>query len=405
MPKRYPCGGVGRRQFLAGVAGLPILAGSHASAQEPKAARDPKATDGKLGAPGPYPGRVVEARNPGMIKDGVKNRDEIKKSLGVALTNLTGADDPVQGWRSFFEPGDVVGIKVVPNGYPLAYSSPELMLEVIEGLKSAGVKTKDMIVFDRYREELLPSRLPEALPAEILWGGLTPEGDGTQLRQKWPGNDPVAGYDPDEFMQMNLVHHGADLKDDRNFRSHLGLLVTRRVNKLVMLPVLKDHGSAGVTGALKNMSHGLVNNVARSHSTPDTNVCNQFIPQVVSHPIIRKKCVLQIMDAIRGVYQGGPFAPEANARWTWEYNALLVATDPVALDHIEWDIIDAKRKEVGLAPVGAVGRLGADSEREGFDIRQPQHIALAANLGLGIFDHKSPQGRRFQIDHRVVKVG
>ena len=33
-----------------------------------------------------------------------------------------------------------------------------------------------------------------------------------------------------------------------------------------MLPVLKDHGSAGVTGALKNMSHGSVNNVARSHS-------------------------------------------------------------------------------------------------------------------------------------------
>ena len=50
---------------------------------------------------------------------------------------------------------------------------------------------------------------------------------------------------------MNLVHHGADPKDDRNFRSHLGLLVTRRVNKLVLLPVLKDHGSAGVTGALR----------------------------------------------------------------------------------------------------------------------------------------------------------
>src|ERR1700733_15812308 len=113
-------------------------------------------------------------------------------------------------------------------------------------------------------------------------------------------------------MEMNLVHKGYDPKDDRNLRSHLGLVVTRRVNKLVMLPVVKDHGSAGVTGALKNMSHGLVNNVARSHSTPDTNACNQFIPQVVAHPILRKKCVLQIMDGIRAVYQGGPFALEAN---------------------------------------------------------------------------------------------
>ena len=404
MPKPHPCGGVGRRRFLAGVASLPVLAGLHASAQEPKGAKGPKAPVGKLGVPGPYPGRVVEARNPGMIKGGVKNRDEIKKSLDAALKNLTGSDDAVETWRTFFEPGDVVGIKVVPNGYPLCYSSPELVLEVIEGLKVAGVKAKDMIVFDRYKEELIPSGLHKALPDGVLWGGLTPESDGTQLRQSWPGNDPVAGYDRDEFMEMNLVHHGADLKDDRNFRSHLALLVTRRVNKLVMLPVLKDHGSAGVTGALKNMSHGLVNNVARSHSTPDTNVCNQFIPQVVSHPIIRKKCVLQIMDGLRGVYQGGPFSSERNAHWTWEYNALLVATDPVALDHVEWDIIDAKRKQAGLPPVGAVGRLGLDSGREGFDIRQPQHIPLAANLGLGIFDHKSPLGRKFQIDHRVVTV-
>ena len=404
MTKRYPCGGIGRRQFLAGAAALPALAGLHASAQEPKAARDPKAVDGRLGVPGPYPGRVVEARNPAMIRDGVKDQGAIKKTLDSALANLTGADDGVGAWRSFFEPGDVVGIKMNPVGNPLANSSSELMLEVIEGLKAAGVKTKDIIVFERYKEEFMAAGMHKAVPDGILWGGLTPEADPSQLRLTWPGNDPVAGYDPDEYMEMNLVHHGADPKDDRNFRSHLGLLVTRRVNKLVLLPVLKDHGSAGVTGALKNMSHGLVNNVARSHSTPGTNACNQFIPQSASHPIIRKKCVLQILDGIRGVYQNGPFAHAKDVAWTWDYNALLVATDPVALDHVEWDIVDAKRKQMGMAPVGAVGRLGQDADREGFDIRQPQHIPLAANLGLGIFDYKSPRGRKHQIDHRVVNV-
>jgi uncharacterized protein (DUF362 family) len=404
MANRYPCGGLGRRKFLAGAAALPVLGGWHASAQEPKAARDPRVIDGRLGVPGPYPGRVVEARNPGMIRDGARSREAIAKTLGAAMKNLTGADDPVGAWRSFFEPGDVVGIKMNPVGNPLANTSAELMLEVIEGLKSAGVKTRDMIVFERYREEFLNAGMHKAVPDGVLWGGLTYEADPSQLRMSWPVNDPVAGYDPDEFMEMNLVHHGADPKDDRNLRSHLGLLVTRRVNKLVLLPVLKDHGSAGVTGALKNMSHGLVNNVARSHSTPRTNACNQFIPQVVAHPILREKCVLQILDGIRGVYQGGPFGHEKDARWTWDYNALLVATDPVALDHVEWDIIDAKRKEMGLAPVGAVGQLGQDADREGFDIRQPQHIPLAANLGLGIFDYKSPLGQRHQIDHRVVQV-
>jgi hypothetical protein len=152
------------------------------------------------------------------------------------------------------------------------------------------------------------------------------------------------------------------------------------------------------------MSHGLVNNVARSHSTPSTNACNQFIPQVVSHPLIRQKCVLHIMDGIRGVYQKGPFG--RNPEFAWEYNALFFSTDPVALDHIEWTIIDAKRKDMNLPGVASVGRTAEDPfETEGFDVRQPQHIPLAGNLGLGIFDFKSPLGRRHSIDHRVVPVG
>jgi hypothetical protein len=400
MPHR-PCGGLNRRGFLASAAAAGLMA-SHASAQEPKA-KPGRASD-DLGVPGPYPGRVVEARNPAMIRGGVKDRDAIKATLSRGLKELTGADDGTGAWRSFFEAGDVVGVKVVPNGYPNAHTSYELILEVIEGLKSAGVKTKDILVFDRYKHELMTAKVHEILPAGIRWGGLTPGGyDERQLTLLWPGDDPIAGYDPDEFMEMNLVHKGHDPKDDRNFRSHLGLLVTRRVNKLVLLPVVKDHGSAGVTGALKNMSHGLVNNVARSHSSPETNACNQFIPQVVAHPVIRKKCVLHVMDGIRGVYQGGPFGEHAN--WAWEYNALLFATDPVAMDHVEWRIVDAKRKAMGLPPVGSVGKLGLDAEREGFDMRQPQHIPLAANLGLGIFDLKSPLGRRHSIDHRVIEVG
>lgn len=397
-------GGLCRRRFLYQAAAvIPALSALHASAQgaAPKPGTAASLLD-RLGIPGPFPGRVVEARNPAMVRDGVRNRTAVKETLARGMKDLVGADDAVSAWRAFFEPGDVVGIKVVPNGAPAAPTSAELVLEVIDGLKSAGIKTSDMIVFDRYKEELMGSGLHKALPEGILWGGLTPE-NAPQTRLEFPGNDPVAGYDPDEYMQMNLVNHGDDPKDDRNYRSHLGLLVTKRVNKLVLLPCLKDHGSAGVTGALKNMSHGLVNNVARSHSTSQTNACNQFIPQVVAHPILRKKCVLHIMDGTRGIWQGGPFG--RNPKYAWDYNALLFATDPVALDHVEWDIIDNKRKAMGVPGVGALGKLGADPfKTEGFDIRQPQHIALAGNLGLGNFDFKSPLGRRHSIDHRIVNV-
>ena len=233
----------------------------------------------------------------------------IKATLDRGIKELTGATDAVEGWKHFFEPGDVVGVKVVPNGQPNAHSSFEIVLEVIEKLRAAGVKASDIFVYDRFRSRVHGGRLSQDPPAGIRWGGLDPEGNQFTLDFPAFRNDPIAGFDRDTFVWMDLIDYGADPKDDRKFRSHLGKLVTKTVNKIVAIPVLKDHGSAGVTGALKNMSHGTVNNVNRSHSTPFTNVCNQFIPQMASHPIIRQKFVLQIMDGIRGVYQGGPFSP------------------------------------------------------------------------------------------------
>jgi hypothetical protein len=92
-------------------------------------------------------------------------------------------------------------------------------------------------------------------------------------------------------------------------------------------------------------------------------------------------------------------------KWTWEYNSLFLATDPVALDHVEWDIVDAKRLEEKLPRVGAAGKLALDPlNREGFDVRQPQHIPLAGALGMGLFDFKSPRGRRHSMRHEKVQI-
>lgn len=413
MQRGYPCGGMGRRRFLGASAAVPIISAIPAMARADEAQRLGKSTthqgpavpaSAKVGAPGPYPGKVVEARNPRMIKDGVRDAVAVKAAMDLGIKELTGATDPVEGWKHFFEPGDVVGIKVVPNGQPEAHSSFEIVLEVIEKLRTVGVKPGDIFVYDRYRGEFMGAGYHKILPAGVRWGGLDPDGDQFRLDFPTHAKDPIAGFDHDAFVWMDLVPYGDDPKDDRKYRSHLGKLVTRTVNKIVAIPVLKDHGSAGVTGCLKNMSHGTVNNVARSHSNTYTNVCNQFIPQVVSHPIIRQKFVLQIMDGIRGVYHGGPFSRE-KGKWTWEYNGIFFATDPVALDHVEWDIVDAQRAKNNLPPTAASGSKALDPlKMEGFDVRQPQHIALAGALGVGNFDYKSSRGRRFSIQHTVVNV-
>src|SRR5690349_15959669 len=115
MLERYPCGGLHRREFAAAALSMIGAAAAGAAAQEPKAGGQPSGGAGAPVIPGPYPGRVVEVRNPAMFRGGQKDRTAIGTTLNRGLTALTGTDHPVETWRTFVQPGEAVGIKVVPN--------------------------------------------------------------------------------------------------------------------------------------------------------------------------------------------------------------------------------------------------------------------------------------------------
>ena len=307
----------------------------------------------------------------------------IKATLDRGIKELTGATDAVEGWKHFFEPGDVVGIKVVPNGQPDAHSSFEIVLEVIEKLKAAGVKTGDMFVYDRFRGEFMEAGYHKILPGGVRWGGLDPEGPtSSRWISRRSGNDPIAGFDHDTFVWMDLIPYGDDPKDDRKYRSHLGKLVTKTVNKIVAIPVLKDHGSAGVTGALKNMSHGTVNNVARSHSNTFTNVCNQFIPQMVvppDHPP-------EVRPADHGRHPrrlpgGAVFARRRQVDLGVQRDLLRDRPGGAwTMSSGTSSMRSGSRRTSPLSPRRA-GKAIDPLKTEGFDVRQPQHIALAGASG------------------------
>ena len=107
MSNRHPCGGLGRRQFLAAAAAASRPGRPDTS--RPRSRRRPRTADAdrpaSSGIPGPYPGRVIEARNPAMIQDGVKNREAIKATVGRGMKELTGADDAVEAWRTLLRAG------------------------------------------------------------------------------------------------------------------------------------------------------------------------------------------------------------------------------------------------------------------------------------------------------------
>ncbi len=147
-----------------------------------------------------------------------------------------------------------------------------------------------------------------------------------------------------------------------------------------------------MTLALKNLSHGLVNNVCRSHSSSTLNACGIFIPAVVNLPVIRQKTVLHVLDGILGMYHGGPGG--RNGKYLWAHHTLYFATDPVALDKTGWQVLDAKRAEKGMAPV-ALSKPDEDSQ---FLNCQPEHVEIAGALGLGVWDEK-------KIERKTLDLG
>jgi hypothetical protein len=421
--------------------------------------------------PGPYPGRVVEVHHPAAVsRENHIDRTTVDAMVDRGMAELTGTDpgDIKAAWGRFFTRDDVVGIKVNPVGRkPLsgesgrvtgaagAISNFELIVKVVRCLRELGIPPQNILLFERYATEFIEAGYADFVMSElpgVRWfassagfspGQLDVSGfDDNRNLLSVEAARHVAGYDPDVFVTMGFCQPDHSKKDDRRFRSHLSAIVTRLCSKIINLPVLKDHRSAGVTLALKNMSHGMNNNVARSHlanishgfdgaseQISGPNQCNTFIPAAASQHALRKKATLHILDGLIGVYEGGPGS--WNRTWgTWRANRLFFSTDPVALDHVGWDAIDAKRAAMGWPAVDRMGwsfwtpasataaaltplasasamqsailtsaseNLSGGRASEVFNERQPEHIILAGELGLGRF-------ARDEIFHRRIDL-
>jgi uncharacterized protein (DUF362 family) len=353
-----------RRRLLKAAAAAPLAGGLQLPAQVTS-----KAELTKLSIPGLYPGRVIGVEDKRSIVSGKYQAEIVRPMIERGMKELTGADW-AESWKLFFQKGDRVGIKVNPVGAPHVISAPEVLQPIIEGLRSAGVRAEDIVVYDRYRAQFEKAGFAKWLPEGVRKSSATEDYTNIQL--------DINGYDRDHYLELPLVNPGYE-KDERARKSFASNFITKEVDKLINLCVLKDHQSAGVTLALKNLSHGLVNNVSRSHATPSNNSCNFFIPAVVQLPVIRSKVVLNILDGVKALYHGGP---GARPQFVWDHHSIYFATDPVALDHVGWRKIDEKRLAVGMK------KLVEDTPDRfaTFVHRQPEHVEIAGALGLGVWD-------------------
>jgi uncharacterized protein (DUF362 family) len=365
-----------RRQFLSVAAVVPAFGGpvmgAALSSGLPKYRTVTKYKPLAVpGMPGRYPSQVVRVRAENSIDTATETIDvpTVRQMISQGMSGLTGMPDARDAWRSFFDPTDVVGIKVNCSGAPLVMSSPEVVAEIVRNLMAVGVPAKNIWIYERFPDQM----------ALVKYETYVPEGvhvDGIEKTRT-----SVLGYDPQTYVEVDFFG-----EDDT--RSMLVRHVTERFTKIVNVPNMKDHGASGVTGCLKNIAYGNFSNVARSHQFSKTNTLS-FIGTLASTEPLRSKTVLNVMDGMRGVWHGGPFLHEK--RFRFYPKQMMFGTDPVAMDRLLLDVIEAKRKEEGAI---SVWERSSDNVHKGFDkdpnannfVREPGHIEFAAGLGLGNYD-------------------
>jgi uncharacterized protein (DUF362 family) len=336
------------------------------------------------GTPGPYAGQVVSVHAPRSIDPESEKVDAptVREMISGGMRELTGVKADTDAWGRFFTPSDVVGIKVNCSGAPGTMSLPEVVAEITRNLVAIGIKAGQIYIYERFLGQM----------QRVGYDRFVPQ--GVEIHAAETSRGSISNYDTKTYVEV-------DFFGEEDTRSNMTRLVTERLTKIINVPNMKDHGAAGVTGCLKNIAYGSFSNVARSHRNEKTNTLS-FIGTLAAVEPLRSRTVLNIMDGLRGVWHGGPFSRSKKFRFYPQ--TMMFATDPVAMDRLLLDIIDAKRKEQGAMSVWhhsmahvQPGPLYADDPNIDRFLREPGHIEYASKLGLGVYDIHKIKVKRIEI--------
>lgn len=304
--------------------------------------------------------RVVLVRDATAVSGLNVDDAKARAMVAIGIKALTGEKDEAAAWRHFASSNDVVGIKIDTQSGPLQSARRAVVDAIAQGLRAAGVPGTNIYVFDRD-------------PMQMRAAGYL-RSSATNLMREVSIIDGT-GWDPAVFFQNNLAGKliwgdllfGKEEGEDISKRSHLPKLVTKTITKLINVPVLQDHDVCGLSGCLYNLSLGMVDNTRRfempgQHGEP-------MIAEICAMQPVHGKLVLNIVDGLIAGYAGGPgFKPQ----YSWNYGALYFSADPVAIDSLCVEVLDAKRREAKVPSIGTLAN----------------HIATAARLGLGQNDHE-----------------
>ena len=282
--------------------------------------------------------KVVIIRGIGVFsRDGDIDQKKLSRMYSRGIQILLDQPRSEEALHILFQSNDRVGIKINTIGGKMISTRPEVSLHLAKMLNTAGVKDRNIIIWDRTNRELREAGYRLNL---------------NQNGYKILGTDSRGlGYDPPHGLLSHL-----------NIGSLFSRIQSERITSSISLAILKDHGMAGVTAGMKNY-FGAIHNPNKYHD----NNCNPYVAELFDTNPIKRKHKLSILDCLMVQYHRGP---AFHTRWAKKYEGLILSLDPVAADFVGWQLIEKLRSEKGLP-----------SLKE--ENREPVYLDTAEKMGLG----------------------
>jgi len=296
----------------------------------------------------------------------------VDEMVDRGLMNLTGTSSVMDAWQALipnYQPGQGIAIKVNFNnsnrcdntsGSPID-ALIEPVNAVVRGLKQIGVVETDIWIYDAIRS--IPDRFVNGC-----------QYSGVQFFDKgFPGGCGIQGgfssADPDSYVTFHPPQ-GTPMPSPVKITD-----VLINATYVINMPIMKYHGDGvGVTLGFKNhfgsidLPENLHDYIVHSfqHYSPDYS---PFV-DLYKNPHIVSKTILTIGDGLIACKEGRHLAPSVWSTFGDQApSSLFFASDPVAIDSVMHDFIEAERTVLN---------------------HSRDYLKLAGSDGLGVFESGNP---------------
>ena len=242
-----------------------------------------------------------------------------------------------------------VGLKIYTDSGPGMATPIPLAKAVIAALGRRGFQDENIFLVGL---NTLRLRMTGYLPSLVTGKSAFP-GHPVYVLESGKFYDPLWFYDSPLPQRFDPVFAEQQTKDfpntstkDEDRKSFLATPLFLDTDFWINLPVYTDHPMLGVNGALVNATLWNASNTARFFRSPAN--APAAVAEMSAIPELRETWIFTIASLEHYQFIGGPFF---NSLYSSSEKLLWLSTDPVILDALMRDRINALRKRSGFEPI------------------------------------------------------